>query len=138
MTRILGLDYGERRVGVAISDPMCMLATPVETLLITGMNNAVEQVAAIVVAREIDKILVGLPLNMNNTKGEIALLCEKFAGKLAKATGREIIMWDERMTSMAAKRVLLAADVSRAKRKKVIDKMAAQILLQSYLDAQTI
>ena len=138
MTRILGIDYGEHRIGVAISDPMCMLSTPVETLQVTGMNKAVEQVASIVKAREVAKILVGLPLHMNNTKGELAHLCEKFAEKLRKHTGREVVMWDERLTSKEAERVLLAADVSRAKRKKVIDKMAAQILLQSYLDAQAL
>ena len=138
MSRILGLDYGERRVGVAISDPLGMLSTPVETLQVTGMNNAVEQVAGVVAEREVAKLLVGLPLNMDGTKGELAEKAEAFAEKLQTKTGLEVVMWDERLTSKEAERVLLEADVSRGKRKKVIDKMAAQILLQSYLDAQAI
>jgi putative Holliday junction resolvase len=134
MERTLGIDYGEVRVGVAISDPLGSMALPLETLQVTGMRNAVEQVAAVCRAREVSLVVVGLPLNMDGTKGEMALKAEQFAGKLGDATGLAVKLQDERMSSGQVERVLLDADMSRSRRKQVRDKLAAQVILQAYLD----
>ena len=135
MGRILGVDYGMRRVGIAVSDTLGVVATPSCKLEVESMADAVAQTAALVQEKEATKVVVGLPLHMNGSKGGLAEAAEKFAGKLAESSGVEVVTWDERLTSAEAERVLLQADTSRKKRKQVIDKMAAQIMLQSYLDA---
>ena len=131
------MDYGLRRVGIAVSDSLGVVATPDCKLDVLSMADAVAQTVVRIGEKDIAKVVVGLPLNMNGTKGELALSAEKFAGKLAESCGLEVVLWDERLSSKEAERVLIQADTSRKKRKQVIDKMAAQIMLQSYLDAQT-
>jgi len=133
---ILGIDYGESRVGVAVSDPFGSIALGVCTLQVTGMNNAVQQVSDICKEKNVDKVVVGLPLNMNGSASEMSEKVEKFVVKLQKKTGLEIVTCDERLSSAMAERPLLDADMSRAKRKGVIDKLAAQLILQGYLDRQ--
>lgn len=135
MGRVLGVDYGMRRVGIAVSDSLGVVATPTCKLEVQSLTDAVRQTAELVVEKNVDKVVVGLPLHMNGSKGELAETAEKFASKLASHSGVEVVTWDERLTSAEAERVLLQADTSRKKRKQVIDKMAAQIMLQSYLDA---
>ena len=134
--RVMGVDYGMRRVGIAISDSMGVVATPSCKLDVETMADAVTQTVALIAEKDVAQIVVGLPLHMNGTHGELAEAAEKFAGKVREASGLPVTMWDERLSSKEAERVLLQADTSRNKRKKVIDKMAAQIMLQSYLDAQ--
>jgi len=136
MGRIIGIDYGERRVGVAISDPLGSIALGVCTLQVTGMNNAVTQVAEICKEKEAESVVVGMPLNMNGSVGEMAELVEKFIDKLGKKIEIPIITSDERLSSAMVERTLLDADMSRNKRKGVIDKLAAQVILQGYLDQQ--
>jgi len=135
MGRVLGVDYGMRRVGIAVSDSLGVVATPTCKLEVQSLTDAVRQTAELVVEKNVDKVVVGLPLHMNGSKGELAETAEKFASKLESHSGVEVVTWDERLTSAEAERVLLQADTSRKKRKQVIDKMAAQIMLQSYLDA---
>ena len=135
--RILGIDYGRRRIGLAISDIDEIIATPLDTLEITSLNEAVTKIAGICKVEQVNRIVVGLPLNMNGTKGELALEVESFADSLKTQVGVTVETWDERLTSRQAERLLIDADMTRARRKQVKDKLAAQLILQSYLDARS-
>ena len=134
--RTLGIDYGQKRVGAAISDPLGSIALGVCTLHITGMRDAVAKVCEICDEKSVSSIVVGLPLNMNGSAGPMAEKVQKFVEKLGEASGLPISMSDERLSSAMVERTLIAADMSRQKRKGVIDKLAAQVILQSYLDRQ--
>ena len=132
--RIMGLDIGDRTIGVAVSDLMGMTAQGVKTIKRTSKKNDIEEIKTIIKDKQVNKIVSGLPKNMNGTvcpQGEkVKKLCEL----IHEETGLEIEFWDERLTTVAAERSLLEADVSRQKRKKVIDMLAAVIILQGYLD----
>ncbi|EHT3688290.1 Holliday junction resolvase RuvX [Staphylococcus pseudintermedius] len=135
--KIIGLDVGSRTVGIAISDLMGWTAQGLDTLQINEEENelGIDALIDIIQKENVGTVVIGLPKNMNNSigfRGEASL---KYKDALAeRMTNLEIIMWDERLSTMAAERSLLEADVSRAKRKKVIDKMAAVFILQGYLD----
>lgn len=138
--RILGLDVGEKTVGVAVSDPMRITGQPVETVLFSNQSQAFSRLVTLIEEREVEEIVCGLPLNMNGTEGPQAQFVRKFMEGLAQklsASGKNLPVhfWDERLSTVGAERVLLEADVSRAKRKKVIDKMAASYILQGYLES---
>src|SRR5699024_2248335 len=136
--KILGLDVGSKTVGIAISDLMGWTAQGLETLRIDEKSNdlGIEQLIEIIKKENVGSVVIGLPKNMNNSigfRGEASL---QYKEQLQEALPTvEIIMWDERLSTMAAERSLLEADVSRQKRKKVIDKMAAVFILQGYLDS---
>lgn len=136
--KILGLDVGSKTVGIAISDLIGWTAQGLDTLRIDENNNelGIEQLAEIIKQHGVGTVVIGLPKNMNNSigfRGEASL---QYKEKLQEALPSiEIIMWDERLSTMAAEKSLLEADVSRQKRKKVIDKMAAVFILQGYLDS---
>jgi putative holliday junction resolvase len=132
--RCMGVDYGSRRVGCAISDELGMVASPLTTLDVTGLRDAIEQVADLCARREAGRVIVGLPLNMNGSEGAMAALTREFAARLQARTGVAVFLVDERFSSKMAENVLIEADMSRRGRKGVIDRMAAQIVLQSYLD----
>ncbi|QQZ10774.1 Holliday junction resolvase RuvX [Heyndrickxia vini] len=136
--RVMGLDVGSKTVGVAVSDELGWTAQGIETISIDEEKEkfGFERVAEIVGLYEVQKIIVGFPKNMNNTIGPRGEASKAYADKLKELLGLPVIMWDERLSTMAAERVLLEADVSRKKRKKVIDKMAASMILQGYLDSQ--
>lgn len=136
--RIMGLDVGSKTVGVAVSDELGWTAQGLETIHINEEEKrfGFERIGKIIKEYEVDKIVVGLPKNMNGTIGPRGEASEYFAAQLEKLFGLPVILWDERLTTMAAERVLLEADLSRKKRKKVIDKMAAVMILQGYLDSQ--
>lgn len=136
MPRILALDYGDRRTGVAVSDAFGWTAQGVEVIQHKTEGACLRRVAELVRELEAEEVVVGLPKNMNGTVGPRGELCIAFAERLGETLGLPIKMWDERLTTVAAERTLLEADVSRSKRKQVIDKMAAAILLQSYLDSR--
>ncbi|HGO3729631.1 TPA: Holliday junction resolvase RuvX [Staphylococcus aureus] len=135
---ILGLDVGSRTVGIAISDIMGWTAQGLDTLRINEENNelGIDQLVDIIKKHNVGTVVIGLPKNMNNSigfRGEASLTYKE---KLLEAyPSIEIVMWDERLSTMAAERSLLEADVSRQKRKQVIDKMAAVFILQGYLDS---
>ncbi|EHL7273728.1 Holliday junction resolvase RuvX [Staphylococcus pseudintermedius] len=135
--KIIGLDVGSRTVGIAISDLMGWTAQGLDTLQINEEENelGIDALIDIIQKENVGTVVIGLPKNMNNSigfRGEASL---KYKDALAERMPKlEIIMWDERLSTMAAERSLLEADVSRAKRKKVIDKMAAVFILQGYLD----
>lgn len=134
----MGLDVGSKTVGVAISDEMGWTAQGIETIRINEDKNnfGFERIGQIIKDYKVEKIVVGYPKNMNNTIGPRGEASESYAEKLKELFSLPVQLWDERLTTMAAERVLLEADISRKKRKKVIDKMAAAMILQGYLDSQ--
>ena len=136
--RVLGLDYGSRTVGAALSDPLGITAQPLETICREHENKlrrTLARLEEIVKEYQVERIVVGLPKNMNNTLGDRAERAKEFSEMLARRTGIETELWDERLTTMQAERVLIEADVRREKRKQYLDEMAAALILQSWLDA---
>lgn len=136
MGRILGVDYGTRRVGFAVSDPAGELAfphsmaeCPTETAAAEAVRRAVGETGAV-------RVVIGLPLNMDGSRGPRADATEALAAGLRQHLAVPVDVWDERLTTVSAERVLVAAGVRRARRREVIDKLAAQIMLQHYLDAR--
>jgi len=136
MMRILGLDYGDRRIGVALSDAFGWTAQGLEMIERKQEGDDIRRIGELVREHEVQAIVVGLPRNMNGTIGPRGEICMAFAEALRQTLSLPVHLWDERLTTVAATRVLLEADVSRRKRKQVVDKMAAALLLQNYLDAQ--
>ena len=136
--RILGLDVGAKTVGVAISDELGWTAEGITTIAIDeeAGDFGMDELEKIIKQYEVEKIVVGLPKNMNGTIGPRGEASMRFADMLRERFLLPVVMWDERLSTMAAERVLLEADLSRRKRKKVIDKMAAVMILQGYLDSQ--
>ena len=135
--RIMGLDFGTKTVGVAISDPLMVTAQPVETITRKSANKLRQTLARIeelIVENCVELIVLGYPKNMNNTLGERAEACKDFADKLERRTGIPVVMWDERLSTVLAEHVLIESGVRRENRKAVIDKIAACVILQSYLD----
>lgn len=131
--RTLGIDYGSTRVGLALSDEMGMLATPLETV---EQSACLARIREVIRERRVQRIVIGLPRNMDGSEGPAAQRVREFIRSLVAETGLEVIAWDERLTTRSVERMLIDADVSRKKRKTVIDKLAAQQILQGYLDAQ--
>ena len=137
MRRILGLDYGTKTVGVALSDELHITAQPLETITRKDANKLRKTYARIeelVKEYNVEKIVLGLPKNMNNTAGERVVATEAFRDKLAARTGLEIVMWDERLSTVSAMSVLKEGGVRREDRKQYVDKLAASLILQGYLD----
>ncbi|MFZ3102789.1 MAG: Holliday junction resolvase RuvX [Desulfitobacteriaceae bacterium] len=130
--RIMGLDFGSRTIGVALSDSLLWTAQGLKT--IQRSKNELVELAGIIKDYEVTEIVLGYPKNMNGTIGERAELTTKFGEILDQEFALPVIYWDERLSTVGAERALLEADLSRAKRKKVIDKMAAVFILQGYLD----
>lgn len=137
--RILGLDYGTKTTGVAVSDPMGWTAQGLEIIRRQEdeqIKATLNRIAQLCETYKVEKIVLGLPKNMNNTLGERGEKTLLFKEKLEARLKLPVEMWDERLSTVAAESVLLEADVSRKKRKNVIDKLAATIILQNYLDAR--
>ncbi len=136
MNRTLAFDIGEKRTGAAISDGLGITAQPVGVRERTGYKSELRWVRELMDEYEIERIIIGHPVNMDGSSGKMAQMCEKIAEKLKKdLTGIEIALWDERLTTAGAERTLIMANVSRKKRKKVVDQLAAQLILSSWLDA---
>lgn len=136
--KILGLDVGSKTVGIAISDLMGWTAQGLDTLRINEEQEdlGIDQLVKIIKDNQVGTVVIGLPKNMNNSIGFRGEASIKYEEKLQESVPSiDIVMWDERLSTMAAERSLLEADVSRQKRKKVIDKMAAVFILQGYLDS---
>ncbi|WP_047151254.1 Holliday junction resolvase RuvX [Aneurinibacillus tyrosinisolvens] len=134
--RSMGLDVGDKTIGVAVSDELGWTAQGVETIRREGKKKDYARLEELIKQYDVGEIIVGLPKNMNGTIGPRAELCQVFAEYVHNRSHLPVKMWDERLTTMAAERMLISADVSRKKRKQVIDKMAAVMILQNYLDAQ--
>lgn len=135
-SRIMGLDIGDVRIGIALSDLLGITAQGQETYTRTGDDEAdADYIVAFADMNDVSRIVCGLPKNMNGTIGEQAEKTRAFADLIASRTKADIVFVDERLTTVSANRVLLEADTSRKKRKKVVDKIAATIILQTYLDS---
>ena len=136
--RVLGLDYGSKTVGVAVSDPMGLTAQGVETIWRKQENKLRQTLARIeelVSEYQVERIVLGYPKNMNNTVGERALKSLEFKEKLERRTGLPGVMWDERLTTVEAERTLMETGVRRENRKQYLDELAAIFILQGYLDS---
>ncbi|HMJ89094.1 MAG TPA: Holliday junction resolvase RuvX [Candidatus Acidoferrum sp.] len=133
--RILALDHGTRRIGVAVSDEMRMIASPLEYIPAEPLDKMLARLQEILRDKDVSLILIGMPRNMNGTYGPAADKVTEFIAVLQQHTATPIKTWDERFTSVMANRILLQGNVRRDKRKLAVDKMAAAILLQSYLDS---
>ena len=136
--RILGLDYGSKTVGVAVSDPLGLTAQGVETIWRKQENKLRQTLARIeelISEYQVERIVLGYPKNMNNTIGERAEKSLEFQQILERRTGLPVIMWDERLTTVEANRTLMEASVRRENRKQYMDKLAAVFILQGYLDS---
>lgn len=136
--RILGLDYGSVTVGVAVSDALLITAQPVEVIKRkheTKLRQTLARIDELIAEYEVGKIVLGYPKNMNNTLGERVDRTEEFKEKLVKRTGLEVVMWDERLTTVSAMDVLKEGKVRRENRKNFVDKIAATFILQGYLDS---
>lgn len=131
----MGLDFGEKTIGVAVSDALLWTAQGIKT--IRRSKREMEELDEMIRSYEVGEIVLGYPKNMNGTLGPRAQLTEEFGEKLREEFGLPITFWDERLSTVGATRSLLEADVSRAKRKQVIDKMAAVFILQGYLDRRS-
>ncbi len=132
--RKIAVDLGDVRIGLAKSDIMGIIASGTETYIRKNEEDDLNYIANFAKSAEADTIVIGLPVNMDGTEGERAVLSREFGEKLKSLTDAKIVFEDERLTSKSAERMLISADVRRDKRKKVIDKIAAAIILQSYLD----
>jgi putative Holliday junction resolvase len=135
--RILALDHGSKRIGVAVSDETKTIAQPLEYIAAEPFADFLARLKKILAEKEVDFILLGMPRNMDGSYGPAAQKVEAFATALKMAITIPVKMWDERLTSTMANRALIHAGVRREKRKEKVDKMAAAILLQSYLDMGT-
>ena len=139
--RILGLDYGSKTVGVAVSDPLGLTAQKVETIWRKQENKlrrTLARIEELIAEYEVEKIVLGFPKNMNNTVGERAEKALEFGEMMKKRTGLEVIMWDERLTTVEADRTLIEAGVRRENRKQYLDGIAAVFILQGYLDSLSV
>ncbi len=133
--RIMGLDVGEKRMGVAISDPMGWTAQGVD-MVRCDQPDWLKRLQELIEQYEVDKLVVGLPRNMDGSIGEKGQICQELSRQLEERFSIPVELWDERLSTIAVERTLIDADMSRRKRRKVIDQMAASWILQGYLDAQ--
>ena len=134
----MGLDYGSKTVGVSISDALLLTAQGIETIERKEENKlrkTLARIEALIKEYEVEKIVLGLPLNMNDTIGERAQKTLEFKAMLERRTGLEVVLWDERLTTVEAEQILIESNVRREDRKKYIDKIAAGFILQGYLDS---
>ena len=135
-SRILALDYGTKRIGVALSDELGWTAQPLETFERRTVDWDIAHIATLVRSHEVARVILGLPLQLDGRQGPAIEAMREFAAKLEAGLPVPLVLWDERLTTKAAEDLLIAADVSRKKRKGAVDRIAAAILLQSYLAAQ--
>lgn len=133
--RALGLDVGDKTIGVAVSDEMGWTAQPVTTIRRKNLLGDLEVLAAIVEEKEADRFVIGLPINMDDSEGPRAEKTRRFALAVAKRFDLPIILWDERLSTWEAERMLIDANMRREKRREIIDTVAAVVILRSWLDA---
>lgn len=130
----MAVDYGDSRIGIAVSDKLGIIASPVGTIKSVGMRGDVDELSAKAKELDAERIVLGLPLNMDGSEGERAEKTRKLGAILEKVSGLTVELIDERLTTVSAERVLDEAEIKWDKRKKVVDTISAQIILQTYLD----
>jgi putative Holliday junction resolvase len=133
--KVLGLDIGEKRIGIAVSDALGCTAQGLTVLQRNGADDDIGAIQELIDTSQVSEVVVGLPKNMDGSLGEGAQKVMSFVSKLEESLSIPIVLWDERLTTAEATRVLLQADVSRKKRRTVVDKIAAVLILQGYLDS---
>ena len=137
--RAMSLDVGTKTSGIATSDLLWMIANGVETIRRTSVERDFTRIAELIKEHDVSTLVVGYPKNMNGTIGERAQICEAFAEELrSRFPACKVVLWDERLSTVAAEKVLVDADMRRNKRKKIIDMMAAVVILQNYLDSKPV
>ena len=134
--RILALDLGKKRIGLALSDPLGVTAQGLPTLQRVNIRTDLEALDRLAAEHDVHLILLGLPLHMSGDEGRQAGYAREFAQRLVERTGREVRFWDERLTTVAAQRVLRSSGISIAKRARAVDRLSAQILLESFLEME--
>lgn len=134
--RVMGLDYGDRRIGVAISDELRWTAQGLTVVETRRDGGELDKIAEIAKEHDVSEVVVGLPKNMNGTIGPRGEICQDFAVQVKQKLGIPVHLWDERLTTVAAERTLAEAEIGLKKRKQVVDKMAATLILQNYLDSK--
>ncbi|MFC5989218.1 Holliday junction resolvase RuvX [Marinicrinis lubricantis] len=135
--RVMGLDVGDKTIGVAVSDELGWTAQGIEVIRRRTEEADLQRLTELAAMYNVERIVVGLPKNMNNTIGPRGEICIAFAEMLQQKLSLPVEMWDERLSTVSAQRTLIEADVSRKKRKQVVDKMAASIILQNFLDSKS-
>ena len=134
MGRVLGIDHGDVRIGIALSDPIAFLASSL--CVLDSTNAGIDQIVALIAEHQVEKIVIGLPRNMDGSYGSATEKVRSFVEKLKRKTDVPVFEWDERMSTVSAHNALREAGLNGKQRKGVVDKVAAQIILQNYLDAQ--
>ena len=134
MQRKMGIDYGDRRIGIAMTDALCIISSPFEVYQNKGVEDAVNHIADLAKQYQVCEIAMGLPLNMDGTEGERAILHKEIGAMIAEKTGLKVFYIDERLTSAEAEEILISSGVRREKRKELIDKISAQIILQTHIN----
>lgn len=135
MGRVMALDIGDKRIGIALSDPMKIIASPFDTLKRVEIKGDINKIVKMIEENDVETVVCGLPKKLDNTDSLQTVKAREFADTLREKTAANVVMTDERLTTVSAERVLLEADVSRGKRREVIDKLAAAVILQSYLES---
>jgi putative Holliday junction resolvase len=136
VNRLLGIDLGEARIGLAISDELCLLAHPLETVQVRETPDPVGHIVKIIERDNVRTVVLGLPRNMDGSYGDAAKKSQRFAEQLRARTSAEVRLWDERLTTAAAQRALHEAGRNAKQSRAILDQVAAQLILQGYLDAQ--
>ena len=134
MKRVMGVDYGDARTGIAVSDLLCSIVGSTTVIHSRNKEKTIAQIREMVVAQDVGEIVVGLPKNMNGTEGPRAELCREFAQMLQEATGLPVHLWDERRTTVEAHNILSQHNYHGKKRKDTVDAVAASLILEGYLD----
>ena len=132
--RKMGIDYGDKRIGIALSDPLCVICSPFEVFKNLGEEKSLEHIDKIIKDYNVDEVAMGLPLNMDGSEGERALIHKEFGQKIADFSNVKVHFIDERLTSAEAEEILISSGVRREKRKELIDKISAQIILQTFIN----
>lgn len=135
MKRLMGIDYGDARTGVALSDLRCTIVGSTTVVPSRNTEKAIADIVRIARENDVERIVVGLPRNMDGTEGARAALCREFAEKLHEATGLDVVMWDERRTTVEAHNILSAHNYHGQKRKNTVDAVAASLILEGYLNS---
>ena len=131
----MGIDYGDKRIGIAMTDALCIISSPFEVYQNKGVEDAVNHIASLVQQYNVGEIAMGLPVNMDGTEGDRALLHREIGKQISQKTGVQVFYVDERLTSAEAEEILISSGVRREKRKELIDKISAQIILQTYIES---
>jgi putative Holliday junction resolvase len=134
--RLLGIDLGEKRIGLALSDPLDITAQGLGVLVSRGVKADLAELGRLICDHQVERVVMGLPRNMDGSEGPMAEKVRDFGTKLARSSQIEVVYWDERLSTRAAQRIMIEADLSRSKRRDRIDQVAAAIILQNYMDGQ--